>query len=213
MRIDVLLVEDQNLVRLGICNLLELTNNISVVAQLDDGCNVVTACQQHQPDIILLDIRMPKTDGLAVLANLTNAEIAVPVLILTTFDEHDLVLQCIQLGAKGYLQKDVSLTSLIDAIRHIVNGELWFQPAITHHVEQHKLATTSEEFVRPVETLTSKEVQILRLVAAGYSNHEIASALHKSDGTIRNAVSTILAKLHARDRTRAVITAMEFDLI
>jgi len=213
MTIKVLLVEDQNLVRIGLCSLLELTNDISVIAQLSDGCDVNSVCAQYQPDIILLDIRMPKTDGLLVLSNMSNASIIIPVLVLTTFDEHDLVLKCMALGAKGYLRKDVSLESLISAIRCINNGELWIQPAITEQVKKHYSSTENSAVPPLIETLSSKETQILRLIAAGYSNNEIASALHNSDGTIRNAVSTILAKLNVRDRTRAVITAMEHGLI
>lgn len=213
MTIRVLLVEDQNLVRLGICSLLELTEDINVVAQLSDGCDVNSVCAQYQPDIILLDIRMPKTDGLTVLSNMTSANITIPALVLTTFDEHDLVLKCMHLGAKGYLRKDVSLESLISAIRCIVNGELWIQPAITEQVQKHALIADVNVVNQLIEALTLKETQILRLIAAGYSNHEIAGALHNSDGTIRNAVSTILAKLNVRDRTRAVITAMEHGLI
>ncbi|WP_158966789.1 response regulator transcription factor [Paraglaciecola sp. L3A3] len=213
MTIRVLLVEDQNLVRLGICSLLELTDDITVVAQLSDGCDVNSVCTQYHPDIILLDIRMPKTNGLSVLSNMASADIACPVLVLTTFDEHDLVLKCMKLGAKGYLRKDVSLESLISAIRCIINGELWIQPAITEQVQNHDLIAGVNVVNQLFETLTSKETQILRLIAAGYSNNEIAGALHNSDGTIRNTVSTILAKLNVRDRTRAVITAMEHSLI
>ncbi|WP_340679036.1 response regulator transcription factor [Paraglaciecola sp.] len=213
MTIQVLLVEDQNLVRLGICSLLELTKEIKVVAQLSDGCDVNSVCSQYQPDIILLDIRMPKTDGLTVLSNMKSVGLTVPVLVLTTFDEHDLVLKCMQFGARGYLRKDVSLESLISAIRCIINGELWIQPAITEQVHRHDLIADINLVNQSIEALTSKETQILRLIAAGYSNHEIAQAVHKSDGTIRNAVSAILAKLNVRDRTRAVITAMEHGLI
>ena len=213
MTIQVLLVEDQNLVRMGLCSLLELTKDINVIAQLSDGCDVVSVCTQYQPDIILLDIRMPKTDGLLVLKNISNASITIPVLVLTTFDEHDLVLKCMELGAKGYLRKDVSLESLISAIRCINNGELWIQPAITEQVQKHYLITDKSVINQLIEALTSKETQILRLIAAGYSNNEIANALHNSDGTIRNIVSTILAKLKVRDRTRAVITAMEHGII
>ncbi|NQZ23820.1 MAG: response regulator transcription factor [Colwellia sp.] len=213
MTIQVLIVEDQNLVRMGLCSLLELTEDISVIAQLSDGCDVNSICTQYQPDIILLDIRMPKTDGLSVLSNMSNANITVPVLVLTTFDEHDLVLKCMELGAKGYLRKDVSLESLITAIRCINNGELWIQPAITEQVRKHYSITDKSVMTPLIETLTSKETQILRLIAAGYSNNEIADALHNSDGTIRNAVSTILAKLNVRDRTRAVIASMEHGLI
>jgi DNA-binding NarL/FixJ family response regulator len=131
---------------------------------------------------------------------------------LTTFDEHELVLQSMKLGAQGYLRKDVSLESLIAAIDSVLAGELWVQPAITNHVRENT------EFVQPqdsdiIEPLTNSEVQVLRLAAAGYSNNEIAEAIHKSSGTVRNLMSFVLAKLQVRDRTRAVLKAIEHGLI
>lgn len=212
MTIKLLLVDDQNLVKMGICSLLQISGKIEVVAQLEDGTGVIAAIEQFQPDIMLLDIRMPIMNGLDVLAAMTEQEVNVPTLILTTFDEHDLVLKCMKLGAKGYLRKDVSLDALMNAIEAVVAGELWVQPAITNHVLENKsfIKSTTTDFV---ESLTNSEVQILRLAAAGYSNNEIAEAIHKSTGTIRNQMSFILAKLQARDRTRAVLKAIENGLI
>ena len=212
MTIKLLLVDDQNLVKMGICSLLQLSGHIEVVAQLDDGTGVIQAIKEHQPDIMLLDIRMPKMNGLDVLSAMKQQEITLPTLILTTFDEHELVLKCMKLGAKGYLRKDVSLESLIKAIDTVVAGDLWFQPAITNHILENK------DFIEPksteiLEALTSGEVQVLRLAAAGYSNSEIAEAIHKSVGTVRNQMSFILAKLQVRDRTRAVLKAIEHGLI
>ena len=134
MPIRVLLVDDQNLVKMGICSLLELGGNVEVVAQLEDGTGVLAAIEKHQPDIMLLDIRMPNMNGLEVLGAMNEQGVSLPTLILTTFDEHDLVLNCMKLGAKGYLRKDVSLDALMKAIDAVVAGELWIQPAITNHV-------------------------------------------------------------------------------
>ena len=212
MTIKLLLVDDQNLVKMGLCSLLQLNGNIDVVAQFDDGVGVVDAIKTYQPDVMLLDIRMPKKDGIEVLAEMKARDIQLPTIILTTFDEHDLVLQSMKLGAKGYLRKDVSLESLIQAIDSVLAGDLWIQPAITNHV------LDNSEFIQSkdsdiLEALTNSEVQVLRLAAAGYSNNEIAEAIHKSPGTVRNLMSFILEKLHVRDRTRAVLKAIEHGLI
>jgi DNA-binding NarL/FixJ family response regulator len=147
-----------------------------------------------------------------VLGAMNEQAVSLPTLILTTFDEHDLVLNCMKLGAKGFLRKDVSLDALMKAIDAVVAGELWIQPAITSHVIENS------SFIQPqstevIEPLTNSEVQVLRLAAAGYSNNEIAEAIHKSAGTVRNQMSFILAKLQVRDRTRAVLKAIEQGLI
>lgn len=212
MSIKLLLVDDQNLVKMGICSLLELSGKIDVVAQLEDGTGVLAAIEAHKPDIMLLDIRMPNMNGLEVLAAMEEQRVGLPTLILTVFDEHDLVLKCMKLGARGYLRKDVSLEALVNAIEAVVAGELWVQPAITKHV------LDNNDYIQPkstelLEALTNSEVQVLRLAAAGYSNAEISEAIHKSTGTVRNQMSFILAKLQVRDRTRAVLKAIEHGLI
>jgi DNA-binding NarL/FixJ family response regulator len=212
MSIQLLLVDDQNLVKMGLCSLLQLSGHIEVVAQLDDGIGVIEAIEENQPDIMLLDIRMPNMNGLEVLAAMQEQSIVLPTLILTTFDEHDLVLKCMELGAKGYLRKDVSLEVLIKAIDTIVAGGLWIQPAVTNQILENKDFVRSKS-TEVIEALTAGEVQVLRLVAAGYSNKEIADAIHKSMGTVRNQMSFILAKLQVRDRTRAVLKAIEHGLI
>jgi DNA-binding NarL/FixJ family response regulator len=212
MTIRLLLVDDQNLVKMGLCSLLQLNGNIDVVAQLDDGVGVIEAIETYQPDVMLLDIRMPKKDGIEVLVDMKAQNIQLPTIILTTFDEHDLVLKSMKLGAKGYLRKDVTLESLIQAIDSVLAGELWIQPAITNHVLENSEYIQSKDS-DILETLTNSEVQVLRLAAAGYSNNEIAEAIHKSPGTVRNLMSFILEKLQVRDRTRAVLKAIEHGLI
>mgnify|MGYP005989592469 CR=1 FL=1 len=212
MTIKLLLVDDQNLVKMGICSLLELSGRISVVAQLDNGIGVLDAIKEHEPDVILLDIRMPKMNGIEVLAEMKKKKVDVATIILTTFDEHDLVLESIKLGAKGYLRKDVSLDVLMNAIDNVIAGEMCFQPGITSQVVE-SVASQKTDSSENLEALTNGEVQVLRLAAAGYSNNEIAEAMHKSSGTIRNQMSFILAKLQVRDRTRAVLKAIENGLI
>lgn len=211
MNVSIVLIDDQNLVREGIKSLLQLKPGFTVVAEAADGSAAETLVRQYQPDVLLLDIRMPKVTGLQVLQQFKAAGIDVPVLILTTFDDHELVLDCIKLGARGYLRKDVSFEVLTNAILTMAQGKSWLQPAVTCRVEQ---ARDSKTAAAPLtEQLTDIELQVLRLVAAGYSNHEIADALYKSVGTIRNQVSAVLAKLDVRDRTRAVLKALDLGLI
>lgn len=210
----VLLVDDQKLIRDGIKSLLGLSGKVEVVAECADGSTVVDACRQHQPDVILLDLSMPLMNGVQTLAALQQATIAIPVLILTTFDEHELVLKSIALGARGFLLKDVSLDTLVDAISTLAGGGSWFAPNITERLLTNVRAGNSD-FSMPaqLEPLTDKELQILQLMAAGYSNKEIANALYKSEGTVKNQCSAILSKLGVRDRTRAVLLALELGLI
>ena len=210
----VLLVDDQKLIRDGIKSLLGLSGKVEVVAECADGSTVVDACRQHQPDVILLDLSMPLMNGVQTLAALQQAAIAIPVLILTTFDEHELVLKSIALGARGFLLKDVSLDTLVEAISTLAGGASWFAPNITERLLTNVRAGNSD-FSMPaqLEPLTDKELQILQLMAAGYSNKEIANALFKSEGTVKNQCSAILSKLGVRDRTRAVLLALELGLI
>ncbi|WP_417583721.1 response regulator [Nitrincola sp.] len=210
--IKILLVDDQNLIREGIKSLIHLRPDMQVVAEADDGTEVLNLITCCQPDILLLDIRMPQVSGQEVLKQLQTAGLNIPVLILTTFDDHELVLDCIKLGAKGYLRKDVSFDTLTQAIQNLTQGKTWIHPATSYRVDKarHQLQPTETPIF---DELTDSEIQVLRLVAAGYSNHEIAAALFKSPGTIRNQVSSILNKLNVRDRTRAVLKALDLELI
>ena len=212
--LKVLLVDDQKLIRDGIKSLLGLSGKVEVIAECADGSTVVQACRQYQPEVILLDLSMPLMNGVQTLAALQQAGINTPVLILTTFDEHELVLKSISLGARGFLLKDVSLDTLVEAISTLAGGASWFAPNITERLLGNVRAGNSD-FSMPaqLEPLTDKELQILQLMAAGYSNKEIATALYKSEGTVKNQCSAILSKLGVRDRTRAVLLALELGLI
>ena len=214
MKTRVLLVEDQMLVRQGITSLLALDESVYVVGECEDGSQLIDTLKRVSCDVILMDIRMPKMSGIDALNALKESDIGIPVLMLTTFDDHSLVSGAINAGARGYLLKDVSLETLVDAIKTVERGETLIQPAVTEKVLKglQGLSVTFESFDMP-ESLSTKELEILRLVAAGYSNKEIADTIHKSTGTVKNQVSTIMAKLGVRDRTRAVLKALELGWI
>lgn len=213
--INVLLVDDQTLVRHGIKSLLGLSANINVVAQAENGSAALTVLlSSNNIDVVLMDIRMPKMNGIEALSAMRDQNITPPVIMLTTFDDHESVMQAIKAGAKGYLLKDVSLETLVDSIETVHNGDTLIQPAITERLIQGLQGIKGEfESADVPESLTKRETEILRLMAAGCSNKEMADSLFKSQGTIKNQVSSILAKLGVRDRTRAVLKAIELGLI
>ncbi len=214
MPIRLALIDDQTLVRQGIRGLLEFSDVVEVVAEADDGDQAVELVQQHRPDVVLMDMRMPRLNGADAIVAMSAACLDTPVIILTTFDDHEQVLEGIRAGAKGYLLKDVSLENLIRAIESVAAGETMIQPAITETLLKG-LSRQAPEFEASdmPESLTPRETEVLRLMAGGYSNKEISQALCKSEGTIKNHVSNILAKLGVRDRTRAVLKAIELNAI
>lgn len=214
MTVKVLLVDDQMLVREGIKGLLNLSDKVNVVGEASDGSQVIEAINRCAPEVILLDLSMPKVDGIATLELLKSQAIAIPVIILTTFDDNEFILKGIQAGAMGYLLKDVSLDTLVNGIETVSSGKRLVQPAITERLLQG-LESIKSEFSAPstIETLSPKELEVLGLMASGCSNKEISEALHKSEGTIKNHVSNLLSKLGVRDRTRAVLVAIEKGIL
>ena len=214
--IRIAVIDDQTLVRQGIVSLLSLAADLTVVAQAASGAGIVELVQQHQVDVVLMDIQMPQVSGIDALHLLNQAQSKVPVIILTTFDDNDRVLQAMQAGARGYLLKDVALELLVDAIHTVHRGGSLLQPAITDKIlasflQRKSDAPTAEE--QHNESLSGKELEILRLLATGFSNREIAAAVFKSEGTVKNQVSAILAKLGVRDRTKAVLKAIDLGLL
>lgn len=210
----VVVVDDQKLVREGIVTLLQFNEEVEVIAQYDNGQTLLDGLSEVAPDIILLDLSMPVMNGIATLKQLNSRGITIPVLVLTTFDDPKLVLDSLSNGAKGFVLKDIALDSLVNAMKTIINGETYFQLAITETLLKYapKLDNDFSEF-KATETLSVREIEVLRLVANGYSNKEIAEALHKSEGTIKNHVSNLLSKLGVRDRTRAVLLAIEMGIL
>lgn len=210
MSIRLIVIDDQTLVRQGIISLVQLDTEIEVVAEAADGSNVVALVQQYRPDVVLMDIRMPLMNGIDALRHLQQAQLRVPVIMLTTFDDHQQVLEAMLAGAKGYLLKDVALDVLLQAIRTVASGGSLLQPALTDRILQ---ARSDETNLADTESLSPKELEVLRLLAAGFSNREIAAAVFKSEGTVKNQVSAILAKLGVRDRTKAVLKAIDLGLL
>jgi DNA-binding NarL/FixJ family response regulator len=214
MPVRVMVVDDQHLVREGISSLLGLSAAVEVVGQVNDGSEVIAGIGRFRPDVILLDIRMPGLSGIDALRAMKAAGIAIPAILLTTFDDDELVLQGMQAGARGFLLKDVTLDNLVKAIETVHRGESHFQPVVTEKILNAlgNLATGFDRYPRS-EDLSGKELEILRLMAGGFSNREIAASIHKSEGTVKNQVSSILGKLGVRDRTRAVLRAIDLGLL
>ncbi|MGO4220946.1 response regulator [Lysobacter sp. TAF61] len=212
--IRVLIVDDQTLVRQGVRSLLSLAEGIEVVGEAGDGRHAVEVIPQIKPDVVLMDMRMPVMSGLEALQALARTNSLPPTIILTTFDDDQLVLAGLKAGAKGYLLKDVSLEQLVSAIQAVADGGSLMQPAVTQRLLSG-LEHMRNDFVsldRP-DPLTERETEILRLMAGGFSNKEIANSLGVAEGTIKNHVSNILSKLGVRDRTRAVLKAFELQLV
>jgi DNA-binding NarL/FixJ family response regulator len=209
-----MLADDQTLVRQGIRSLLDLSNKVDVVCEAVNGAEVVDGVMRTQPDILLLDIRMPVMTGIDALRAMQAAGCLVPTIILTTFDDDELVLQGMKAGARGFLLKDVSLEGLVTAIEEVHAGRNYVQPVVTEKILKG-LAGIHSDFAShdEPEALSPKELEILRLLAGGYSNKEISRAVHKSEGTVKNQVSAILGKLGVRDRTRAVLRAIDLGLL
>lgn len=211
MSIRVCLVENETLVRQGLRRVLELAPDVAVVGEARDGEEALRVIADSKPDVVLLDVRMPRLDGLGVLRALRGRP---PCLLLTTFDDPEVVLDGIRAGARGYLLKDVSFDVLATAIRAIAAGGSFMQPSVTERVLRGLDGVRAHPDLDDAhEKLTDRELEVLRLLAGGYSNAEIAGALGVAERTVKNHVSAVLAKLYVRDRTRAVLKALGLGII
>lgn len=212
--IRVLLADDHNLVRQGIRTLLQISGDFEVVGEASDGEEALELIASTRPQVVLLDVRMPRLTGIDVLraARLRFPEVG--IILLTTFDEDAVVLEAVRLGARGFLLKDVSLDQLENAARTVAAGGSLILPAVTERVLRglEKEPTKFESAEMP-DPLTPREREVLRLIAAGFSNREIAEASGTAEGTVKNQASSILSKLGVRDRTRAVLKALELGVI
>jgi DNA-binding NarL/FixJ family response regulator len=212
--IRVLLVEDHTLVREGLRQLLGLAPDIRLVGECEDGDAAVEAVPRLRPDVLLLDIRLPRRNGLEVLQALGEAGALPPTLVLTTFDDDELLLGAIRAGARGYLLKDVRFAVLVEAIRTLARGGTLIRPALTERAVR-SLAGAGRSFPSAgmPDALTAREVDVLRLFAGGYSNREIAGALGLAKGTVKNHVHSILQKLGVRDRSRAMLKGIDLGYL
>ena len=206
--IKVGLVDDQQLVREGIAGLLSLSGKTEILWQAANGVEALEKMQTIAVDILLADIRMPVMDGITLVQKLRELGITTPVMMLTTFDDAELFTQSLKAGANGFLLKDVSLEKLIHSIESLVAGGFLTDSAMLQKWQQLGAQTSSA----PIH-LTEREMQILRLLAGGFSNKEVVRAVFLAEGTVRNHVSNILAKLECRDRTQAVLKAIELGLV
>ncbi len=212
--IRVALADDQTLVRQGIKGLLELTTDIRVVAEASDGEEGLRILTTIAVDVALLDVRMPHKTGVELLAALAPMVSRPPCILLTTFDDDAVAIEAIKLGARGFLLKDVSLEQLAEAVRTVAAGGTLINPAVTERVVRGlaRLATSVPASPIPL-ALTKRELDVLRLIAAGQSNREISVALGTAEATVKNQASSIFSKLGVRDRTRAVLRAIELGVL
>lgn len=209
MSLRVALVDDQALVREGLKALLRDLGFI-VAIESEDATALLDVLGTQQFDVIVSDIRMPGMSGIDLVRELRTRKIAIPVVLLTTFDDHELLPAAAQAGANGFLVKDASPDELREAIQRAHQGEPWLSPVATDRVRWRRSEIVTPQDVPP---FTERELSILRLLAGGYSNKEIARTLNLAEGTIKNYVSEILEKLDTPDRTRAVLKAISARII
>ncbi|MEM9558510.1 MAG: response regulator transcription factor [Acidobacteriota bacterium] len=224
--VRLLLVDDQTLFREGLATLLSVHDDLRVVGQASDGAEALTVAAERAPDVVLMDLRMPGMGGAEATRRLLGSEAPPAVLVLTTFDDDDDVFEALRAGAAGYLLKDSPSERLVEAIRTVARGESFLQPSITAKVlaELQRLeprrptpstqsSAASSAAADGVETLSERELDILRLLADGLPNKAIAARLHLADGTVKNYVTSILAKLGVDDRLQAALKARDLGWV
>jgi DNA-binding NarL/FixJ family response regulator len=222
--IRVCLVEDHLLVRQGLAALLLQANDIEIVAEAGDGQKALEVIPKTKPDVLLLDMRLPKLSGLEVLQTLQAQTELPPTIILTSFQDQQTIFKGLQAGAKGYLLKDISFDRLVEAIRTVARGGTSFQPGLSDHLLSNLLGSNllgsnlfgqcpSDTALLDLPVLTKRETEVLRLIAGGHSNRAIATLFHLAEGTVRNHTLNIFSKLGVHDRTQAVLKAIELSLI
>jgi DNA-binding NarL/FixJ family response regulator len=211
MTVRIVVADDQELVRAGFAMILDAQPDLTVVAEADDGAAAIAAVRAHEPDVVLLDIRMPGMDGIEA-ARIICAETACRAVMLTTFDLDEYVYEALRAGASGFLLKDVRRDDLVHAVRVVAAGEALLAPSITRKLIAEFAARAPRPSVTALATLTAREQETLLLISRGLSNAEIAEALFVSEHTVKTHVSNVLSKLGLRDRIQAVIAAYESGL-
>jgi len=214
MTIRVVLADDQGMVRAGIRLILEAEEDLDVVGEAGDGEQAIAVTAQMQPDVVLMDIQMPTLDGIEATRRIgQDAAIRSRVLILTTFEQDEYVFEALRAGASGFLLKNAPPEELIQAVRIVAAGDALLSPSITRRViEDYAQQSTPRRNDAGVDALTERELEVLRLLATGKSNAELAEQLFLGEGTIKTHVSHVLSKLGLRDRVQAVVFAYETGL-
>lgn len=213
--IRVLLADDQELVRAGLAMIINARDDMAVVAEASDGVEAIELARRHRPDVILMDVRMPRLDGVAAATRLIGEGCPARIVMLTTFDLDEPVLAALRGGASGFLLKDIRPAELADAVRVVARGDAMLAPTVTRRLLDRFAASWQPPSgpLEAVESLSSREVEVLTLMARALSNSEIARALTLSEATVKTHVSAILAKLNLRDRVQAAVFAYDIGLV
>ena len=211
---NIVLVEDETLVRLGLCELLKLNSNIHIVAQAEEGFSAVETIMNTDADVVLMDVRLPGQSGVDVLKDVRQRGLTTPVVLVTTFDDDDIFFRAIQNGANGFIRKDSTLVELTSCLDKVIAGDRVFRPSVTRGARSALEAFQPKfESMELPEPLTKKESEVLALMTAGLSNKEIAESMGVTEATIKTHASTIFAKLGVRDRVRAVLKGLEIGYV
>lgn len=212
-KIKVLIADDHSMVRQGLKQILELENDLIVIAQASNGEEAIKLAREQKPDVILMDINMPGTNGLQAIKELKQDKHPSKIIVLTIHEDRQYLFKTIQMGAEGYVLKDAEPSVLIDAIRSVYSGESYIQSNMTKElVKEFNRITLREKDKNDESNLTSREIEVLELIAEGMINKEIAKQLYISEKTVKNHVSNIFRKLNVADRTQAAIYAFKHNI-
>ena len=212
-KITVLIADDHAMMRQGLKQILELENDITVIAQASNGSEAVKLAREKKPDIVLMDINMPGTNGIQAIKELKLEKNPTKIIVLTIHEDREYLFKTIQMGAEGYVLKDAEPSVLIDAIRKVYSGQSYIQSNMTKElVKEFNRVTLHEKDKNDENNLTSREIEVLELIAEGMINKEIAKVLYISEKTVKNHVSNIFKKLNVSDRTQAAIYAFKHNI-
>jgi len=211
--IRVLLVDDQELVRSGLRRIFATTDDLDVVAECEDGDEVAAAVREHEPDVVVMDVRMKRVDGVEATRQLREKKDAPPVLVLTTFDDDELLSAALRAGAAGFQLKDAPGEEIVRAVRTVADGEAWLDPGVTGRVLAAYRGSVAPRETKSLEQLTVREREVLELIGRGRSNAEIASDLFISEVTVKSHVGHIFTKLGLRDRAAAIVFAFDAGVV
>ncbi len=211
--VNVLLVDDQELVRSGLRRILRKRSGFEIVAECADGDEVPAALTEHEVDVVVMDLRMKRVDGIEATRRLRERPDAPPVLVLTTFDDDELLSGALRAGAAGFILKDSPAEDLTRAVRTVALGDSWLDPSVTEHVLSAYRRTPPDVAPADHEGVTSRELEVLRAIGRGLSNSEIAHTLHISELTVKSHIGRIFTKLGLRDRAAAVVYAFDSGLV
>ena len=212
-RISVLIADDHSMLRQGLKQILELESDIEVIAQASNGSEAIQLAKEHRPDVILMDINMPGINGLQAIKQIKDDKLSSRIIVLTIHEDREYLFKTLQMGAEGYVLKDAEPKVLIEAIRNVHSGRSYIQPNMTMElVKEFNRVTLHEKEKHDDNNLTSREVEVLELIAEGMINKEIAKTLYISEKTVKNHVSNIFRKLNVSDRTQAAVYAFTHNI-